>query len=124
MDAGASVGANTTLGNWVKIGENAVIGAQCDLPDHVRVQPGVIVPDGTKLQGHELVTKDGIIPNRVGGFAHDSPPYGRDPVRLMGSFGRFVIPAHLFSEDLIEDYFWGRSETLASYQVFPEPETA
>ncbi len=45
MSVGARTGAGAVLRDAV-IGDGAVVGAECELLDGVRVWPGVVLPDG------------------------------------------------------------------------------
>jgi len=113
----AQIHDGAQLGNWVKVGRGAVIGKNAVLPMNMRIQPGVIIPENSVFEGHELVTPDGIIPHRCGGFVLSGNPNGTRPLHLQGGFGEFEIPVLEYSDDLIEDFFWGRSDALEAYRV-------
>jgi UDP-3-O-[3-hydroxymyristoyl] glucosamine N-acyltransferase len=113
----AQVHEGAQVGSWAMVGRGAVIGKHAVLPDHTRVQPGVVVGEHTVFEGHELVTPDGIIPHRCSGFMVSGNLNGTEPLLLTGSFGQFEIPVLEYSEELLEDFFWGRSEALEAFRI-------
>jgi UDP-3-O-[3-hydroxymyristoyl] glucosamine N-acyltransferase len=108
---------NVKIGSHVKIGRDAHIGKGAILPDNVHVQPGVVVPAGTQFEGHELVTKDGIIPNRCSGFVyyHDETDQSK-VVEISTYFARFEVPGDVFREEMIDEYMFG-SDELDKYRI-------
>lgn len=36
---------------------------------------------------------------------------------LSGPFGKFLIPGDVFSDQMVEDFFWGTSDALEDYRV-------
>lgn len=151
--AGVRIGRGTKLGNWSQVGEGSVIGqdvlfgswakvgCRVTLGDGVRlgshtiVQDGVTVPAGAVFQDCDLVTAQGIIPDRTGGYVMG---LNGANFEISGPFGKFQIPVpsrSLLSEQDIEDvhrifrkkieeFQWGRSDALEAFRVLKEPEPA
>ncbi len=112
---GAFIADGAVIGSHAEIGKGAVIGAGAILPDHVRVAENVVIQPGQKFEGHELVTLDGIIPNRCGGFMYSDGQDG-SPVQISAPFGKFEVPEQEFDEDMIDDYMWG-DDKLEAYRL-------
>jgi tetrahydrodipicolinate N-succinyltransferase len=126
VGARSIVGRDAVFGSWAKIGADVVLGEGVRLGSHTRVQDGVVVPDHAVFDDGDLVTRDGVIANRVGGRVSGGDDQG--PKMVSGPFGRFEIPADVpidmaDFEAMIEDFFWGRSDTLERYRV-PAPEAS
>ncbi|MCE6959613.1 hypothetical protein LAZ40_11170 [Cereibacter sphaeroides] len=113
---GAVVGHDVVFGPWAKVGAGAEIGDGVRLGSHTIVQPGVIVPAGAVFDDGDLVTPQGVIADRTGGFCI----YVHERGNLITSpFGRFLLAAHLDPDQLIDDFEWGRSEELERYREDP-----
>lgn len=104
------------IGPYVRIGSHSVIGAGCILPGHVHVQDGVVIASGTRLIGHELVTAQGIIENRCSGCLTLGDPNGTDPLIISGIAGRFEVPAHLYHDEIYEEFMMG-SDVLEQFRI-------
>jgi hypothetical protein len=129
---GSVIGADCVFGPWARVGANVTLGAGVRLGSHTRVQDGVTVPDGAVFADCDLVTHDGVVPNRTGGYA-----YGLlgQAAMVSSPFGVFLIPFdedlfvlptrhedrhHAVVEQMIEDHQWGRSDALDLCRV-PHP---
>lgn len=119
-----SIGEGTTFGKWACIGSNVTLGANVRLGSHTRVMNGVTVPPGAVFDDGDLVTRQGVIPNRTGGYSRVSTP---DGIAVSAPFGRFLVPLHgdlgmSLVEKMVEDHQWGRSTMLEDFRVIPAPE--
>lgn len=130
---GSVIGQDVLFGSWAKVGCRVTLGDGVRLGSHTIVQDGVTVPAGAVFQDCDLVTAQGIIPDRTGGFVMGL----NDAVfEINGPFGKFQIPVpsrsllseqdiedvHRIFRKKIEDFQWGRSDALEAFRVIPEPE--
>lgn len=132
---GSCIGQDVLFGSWAKVGRNVMLGDGVRLGSHTIVQDGVTVPAGAVFQDCDLVTPQGIVPDRTGGFVMG---LNGTNFEISGSFGKFQIPmpsrsllseqdienAHRIFRKKIEEFQWGRSDALEAFRVIPEPEAA
>lgn len=112
----ARIGDHAEIGKWVRVGDLATVPVASRIPGHVRIQPGVDVTADLMLEGHELITHAGIIRRRCCAYScgQDDPT---GPVRVVGIFGHYEVPAADFDDEMIQDYMWGASEELERYRI-------
>ncbi|PTX52351.1 transferase family hexapeptide repeat protein [Gemmobacter caeni] len=120
------IGPDSVFGPWARVGADVTIGARVRLGSHTRVQDGVTVPDDAVLGDGDLVTPDGIIPDRCGGF---TTTILRGGAFISGPFGKFLVPLEESDPDeltdqMVDDHQWGRSDALEPCRCFrpPRPE--
>ena len=120
------IGEDSVFGPWARVGADVTLGARVRLGSHTRVQDGVVIPDDAVLGDGDLVTPDGIIPNRCGGF---TTTILGGCAFISGPFGRFLVPLEGGDPDeltsqMVDDHQWGRSDALEPCRCFraPHPE--
>lgn len=118
------IGPGTVFGSWASIGEGVTLGANVRLGSHTRIMDGVTVPDDAIFDDCDLVTPEGVIPNRNGGHSimvRDSAivvsaPFGSFSLPIPGSVGLGLI------ESMIDDYQWGRNSEIEKFLIEQEPD--
>lgn len=120
---GSRIGPDTEFGPWAMVGRDVTIGARVRLGSHTRVQDGVTIPDDAVLGDGDLVTPDGIIPDRCGGFM---TTILRGGAFISGPFGKFLVPLEESDPDeltdqMVDDHQWGRSDALEPCRCFRAP---
>jgi len=120
---GSRIGEDCVFGPWARVGANVTLGARVRLGSHTRVQDGVTIPDDAVLGDGDLVTPDGVIPNRCGGFM---TTILRGGAFVSGPFGQFLIPLEESDPDelsdwMVDDHQWGRSDALEPCRCFRAP---
>lgn len=111
------IGPDSVFGPWARVGADVTLGARVRLGSHTRVQDGVTVPDDAVLGDGDLVTPDGIIPDRCGGFM---TTILRGGAFISGPFGQFLVPDEL-TDQMVDDHQWGLSDALEPCRCFRAP---
>jgi hypothetical protein len=117
------IGPDCVFGPWARVGADVILGARVRLGSHTRVQDGVAIPDDAVLGDGDLVTPDGIIPNRCGGFM---TTILRGGAFISGPFGKFLVPLEesdpdALTDQMVDDHQWGRSDALEPCRCFRPP---
>lgn len=117
------IGPDSVFGPWARVGADVTLGARVRLGSHTRVQDGVEIPDDAVLGDGDLVTPDGIIPDRCGGFM---TTILRGGAFISGPFGKFLVPLEKSDPDeltdqMVDDHQWGRSDALEPCRCFRAP---
>ena len=109
-----TIGHDVHFGEWAEIGDDVILGDGVILGSHTIIQSGVQIVAGTRFDDGDLVTPTGIVKGRVGGFSISS---NTAETHIRGSFGRFIVPSDDYSDEMLQDYFWGRSDILCEYRI-------
>lgn len=117
------IGPDSVFGPWARVGADVTLGARVRLGSHTRVQDGVMIPDDAVLGDADLVTPDGIIPDRCGGFM---TTILRGGAFISGPFGQFLVPLEStdpndLTDRMVDDHQWGRSDALEPCRCFRAP---
>ncbi|MNK40159.1 UDP-3-O-[3-hydroxymyristoyl] glucosamine N-acyltransferase [compost metagenome] len=107
-----TIGDNVMFGPWAKVGNDCVIGNDVQLGSHTRVAAGSYVAPGTILGDHDLVTKNGVIPDRCSGSMVQEDANGA--FRVITSVAIFMIPAGIFNSyddvsEALDLWQWGET---------------
>ena len=84
VDAGASIGAGTSIWNQAQVREGAQIGSQCIIGKNVYIDTGVVIGDHTKVQNnvsvfHGVTIEDGVFIGPHVCFTNDRTPRAINP---------------------------------------------
>lgn len=117
------IGPDCAFGPWAQVGADVTLGARVRLGSHTRVQDGVTVPDDAVFGDRDLVTPDGVIPDRCGGY---STTILRGGAYVAGPFGKFLVPLEESDPDeltdqMVDEHQWGRSDALEPCRCLRAP---
>lgn len=108
-----TIGDNVMFGPWARVGNDCVIGSNVHLGSHTRVAAGAHVAPGTVLGDHDLVTKNGVVPNRCSGSMIQEDANGS--FRIITGVAIFMVPAGTYNSydeasDALDMWMWGETD--------------